>query len=406
MQEGRGDKAATPPLAGVRVLELGTMIAGPVAATLLADFGADVIKVEPPGEGDPIRKSGPFVGEESLYWAVEGRSKRSITLDLRKPEGQEVLRRLAVKADVLIENFRPGTMARWGLSYETLRQVNPRLIMLSISGFGQTGPYASKPAYDRIALAFAGFLNMTGYPDRPPVRPGTAIADYQGALFGAFGVMIALYQRDTRGGAGQQIDLALYEAIFRFTDVMIAAYDKLGIQRTRQGNAHFAASPGDHYETADGRYLALTVAANNVFQRLCQAMGQAELAQDPRFVSHVRRVENYAVINGIVAEWIRGNAVADVIAALEAEGVPHSLIYTPADILADPHYAARETIVDVEYPDIGMVKMSAVLPRLSSAVVPEIRPAPALGRDTHDVLHGLLGMSAEQIAELTAGAII
>jgi len=402
------DKTGTPaaPLAGVRVLELGTMIAGPVAATLLADFGADVIKIEPPGAGDPIRNSGPFVGKESLYWAVEGRSKRSITLDLRKPEGQEVLRRLVADVDVLIENFRPGTMARWGLDYETLRQINPRLIMLSISGFGQTGPYASKPAYDRIALAFAGFLNMTGYPDRPPVRPGTAIADYQGALFGAFGVMVALYQRDARGGGGQQIDLALYEAIFRFTDVMIAAYDKLGIPRTRQGNAHFAASPGDHYETQEGSYLALTIAANNVFERLCNAMGQPELARDPRFENHVNRVENYATINGIVADWIRSRPVKEVTAALEAQGVPHSLIYTPADILADPHYAARKTIVDVEYPDIGPVKMSAVLPRLNGATIPEIRPAPPLGHDTHSVLTELLGMSAADIDRLTSAAVI
>jgi crotonobetainyl-CoA:carnitine CoA-transferase CaiB-like acyl-CoA transferase len=394
------------PLAGVRVLELGTMIAGPVAATLLADFGADVIKIEPPGTGDPIRKSGPFVGEESLYWAVEGRSKRSITLDLRKPEGQAVLRRLVEHADVLIENFRPGTMSKWGVGYDTLREINPRLIMLSISGFGQTGPYAEKPAYDRIALAFAGFLNMTGYPDRPPVRPGTAVADYQGALFGAFGVMIALYQRDARGGTGQQIDVALFEAIFRFTDVMIAAYDKLGIERKRQGNSHFAASPGDHYQTADGRFLALTVAANNVFERLCRAMGQPELAQDERFESHVKRVENYAAINGIVAEWIRTTPVAELVAALEAQGVPHSLIYTPADILADPHYAARGTIVSVDYPEIGAVKMSAVLPRLSEAHVPEIRPAPPLGRDTHAVLHELLGLDVAEIDRLSAASAI
>jgi crotonobetainyl-CoA:carnitine CoA-transferase CaiB-like acyl-CoA transferase len=404
---GDGEMAKSlVPLAGVRVLELGTMIAGPVAATLLADFGADVIKIEPPGAGDPIRKSGPFVGEESLYWAVEGRSKRSITLDLRKPEGQAVMRRLVAHADVLIENFRPGTMARWGLSYETLREINPRLIMLSISGYGQTGPYAAKPAYDRIALAFSGFLNMTGYPDRPPVRPGTAIADYQGALFGAFGVMIALYQRDARGGTGQQIDLALFEAVFRFTDVMIAAYDKLGIKRTRQGNSHFAASPGDHYKMSDGRFLALTVAANNVFERLCEAMGQAELARDSRFESHIKRVENYDTINAIVADWIRDTPVSEVINALEEQSVPHSLIYSPADILADPHYAARETIVSVEYPDIGAVKMSAVLPRMSGATVPDIRPAPPLGRDTQSVLEELLGMDSAEIAQLSAVAAI
>jgi len=242
------------PLAGIRVIELGSMIAGPVAATLLGDFGAEVIKIEPPVVGDPIRHSGPFVGEESLYWNVEGRSKRSVTLDLRRPEGQEVLRSLVEHADILIENFRPGTMERWGLDYPRLHARNPRLIMLSTSGFGQTGPNAKRPAYDRVSLAYAGFLNMTGYPDRAPVRPGTALADYQAALLGAFSLMVALYHRDRGDGVGQQIDLSLFEAVFRFTDVMITAYDKLGTSRNRSGNRHFAAAPGDHYLTGDDKY--------------------------------------------------------------------------------------------------------------------------------------------------------
>ena len=376
------------------------MIAGPVAATLLGDFGAEVIKIEPPGSGDPIRHSGPFVGEESLYWNVEGRSKRSVTLDLRKSEGQAVLRKLVAHADVLVENFRPGTMARWGLSYDVLKELNPRLVMLSISGFGQTGPNAERPAYDRISLAFAGFLHMTGYPDRPPVRPGTALADYQSALLGAFSIMIALYERDARGGGGQQIDLSLFEAVFRFTDVMITAYDKLGIERQRSGNRHFAASPGDHYLSSDGQYVALTVAATNVFKRLCTAIGRPELGDEPRFETHIRRVENYDEINGIVAEWINARPAAEVLVILEANGLPHSLIYTPKDIVADTHYSARGAITTLEHPLIGSLKLPAIQPHFSNGPPPEMRPAPALGADTSDVLTELLGMSAPEIAAL------
>lgn len=401
--EGGQDRGGV--LAGIRVIELGTMIAGPVAATLLGDFGAEVIKIEPPGTGDPIRHSGPFVGEESLYWNVEGRSKRSVTLDLRKPEGQAVLRRLVAHADVLVENFRPGTMARWGLSYDVLKELNPRLVMLSISGFGQTGPNAERPAYDRISLAYAGFLNMTGYPDRPPVRPGTALADYQSALLGAFSIMIALYERDARGGDGQQIDLSLFEAVFRFTDVMITAYDKLGTERERSGNRHFAASPGDHYLSSDGKYVALTVAASNVFKRLCTAIGRPELGDEPRFATHIRRVENYDEINGIVADWIKARPAAVVIHILEANGLPHSLIYTPKDIVADAHYAARGAIATLEHPVIGTLKLPAIQPHFSNGPPPEMRPAPALGADTSDVLTELLGMPAAEIAALYTNGI-
>ena len=402
MSDG-GDRGGL--LAGIRVLELGTMIAGPVSATLLGDFGAEVIKIEPPKVGDPIRHSGPFVGEESLYWNVEGRSKRSVTLDLRKPEGAAVLRGLVEHADVLVENFRPGTLAKWGIDYAVLKTINPRLIMLSISGFGQTGPNAERPAYDRISLAYAGFLNMTGYPDRPPVRPGTALADYQSALFGAFSVMIALYARDARGGTGQQIDLSLFESVFRFTDVMITAYDKLGHERERSGNRHFAASPGDHYISADGQFVALTVAADNVFRRLCEAIGRPELPDEPRFVSHIKRVEHYDEINGIVADWIKARAAAETLAVMEAHGVPHSLIYTPKDILADAHYAARGAIATLEHPAIGMLKLPAIQPRFSSGPAPAMRPAPALGADTDAVLRDLLKMPADEIAALrSAGA--
>lgn len=397
---------ARGPLAGIRVVELGTMVAGPVSATLLGDFGADVIKIEQPQGGDPIRQSGAMVNGESLYWNVEGRNKRSVTIDMRRTEGQALLRKLVKHADVLVENFRPGTMARWGCDYETLKQINPALVMLSISGYGQTGPNAQLASYDRVALAFAGFLNITGYPDRPPVRPGTAIADYQSALFGAFAVMIALYHRDVRNGTGQHIDTSLYETIFRFTDTMITAYDKLGVKRHRTGNSHYAASPGDHYLMKDGRYLAMTVAASNVFRRLCIAIGQPELADNPRFATHPARVENYDEINGIVADYVRTHPVDEVLASLKEQGVPHSLILSVEEILEDPHYAARGSIATIDHPRIGPIKMPAVFPKLSETPGPPLRPAPTLGENTEEILTGMLGMDDQEFQALKAQGVI
>lgn len=394
------------PLQGIRILEIGSMVAGPVAATLLSDFGADVIKLEQPNGGDPIRHSGPMLKGESLWFNVEGRNKRSLTVDLRKPEGQSILHGLVAHADVVIENFRPGTMAGWNCDYARLSQINPHVIMLSISGYGQTGPNAPLASYDRVALAFAGFLHVTGYPDRPPVRPGFPVADYQTALYGAFSIMIALFNRDRSGGQGQHIDLSLYETVFRFTEFMITAYDKLGVQRERTGNMAGAASPGDHYQTSDGRYLALTVAADNVFARLCIAIGKPELAIDERFARHVNRAKNYRIINDLVAEWIKSTNVATVTENLRKNGVPHSLIYSPEEILADPHYAARGSIETMQHPRLGALKMPAPVPHFSATPAPSLKPAPLLGENTDEVLRGLLGMSSTQIDELRAKGIV
>jgi crotonobetainyl-CoA:carnitine CoA-transferase CaiB-like acyl-CoA transferase len=398
--------AAKGPLSGVRILEIGSMVAGPVAATLLGDFGADVIKLEQPQGGDPIRHSGPMLKGESLWFSVEGRNKRSVTLDLRKPEGQQILHGLVNHADVLIENFRPGTMAGWNCDYARLEQTNPRLIMLSISGYGQTGPNAALASYDRVALAFAGFLNATGYADRPPVRPGFAIADYQTALYGAFSVMMALYSRDLRDGRGQHIDLSLYETVFRFTEFMITAYDKLGVNRERSGNMAAQASPGDHYPTSDGRYMALTIAADNVFARLCTAIGRPELAADERFARHPARSKNYTTINGIVADWIKSNSVQVVTENLTKNGVPHSLIYSPAEIVADPHYAARGSIVTMDHPRLGLLKMPAPVPHFSETPAPPLRPAPLLGENTQEVLGELLNMSAADVEALRRTGVV
>jgi formyl-CoA transferase len=386
------------PLAGIRVIDIGTMVAGPVAATLLADLGADVIKIEQPGRGDSLRHIGPSVEGESLWWNVEGRNKKSVTLDLHHPEGQRILKEMLKQADVLVENFRPGILGKWNLSWEHLRQVNPRLVMLSVSGYGQTGPYANRAGYDRIALAMGGTLNATGYPDRAPVKLGTAMADYSTALFGAFGIMVALYHRDTRGGEGQQIDLSLYETVFRFTDVMVTAYDKMGLPRERTGNLHFAAAPGDHFETCDGRYIVLTVSNDRMFGRLCEAI--PALGGEERYSTHLKRTACVEELNVIVAAWIKSLPVLEVCRILEEKGLAYSLIYSIKDIVADPHYEARGTIASVEHPQIGELKMPAVQPRFSGTPSPQIKPAPALGADTDEILRQLAGLSAGRIAEL------
>ena len=397
---------APSPLAGIRVLELGTMIAGPVVATLLGDFGAEVIKIEQPQGGDPIRNIGPFCEGEGLWWNVEGRGKKSITLDLRQQEGQALLRRLVRHADVLVENFRPGTMEKWNVGWPILSQENPRLVMVSVSGYGQTGPYAERPSFDRIALAFAGLLNITGFADRPPVRPGVAMADYQSALMGAFAAALALYHRDAQGGKGQHVDVSLFESVFRFTDILVTAADKVGVKRSRQGNLHFAAAPGDHFETCDGRYIVMTISNNPLFAQLARAMGQPELAQDDRFATHDARWRNITQINRLVGEWIRSRPVNEILETLQANGLPHSLVYGVNEILEDPHSAARGPIATRDHPKIGPSKLPAPAPRLSETPAVALRPAPELGSHNMDVYAGLLELEASTLASLKARGVV
>lgn len=393
-------QCAAGPLAGIRVLELGTMIAGPFSATLLADFGADVIKVEHPQGGDPMRSMGPFAGDEGLWWHVEGRGKRSVTIDLHAEEGQSLVRNLAVRCDLLIENFKPGTMERWDLGFERLHAMNERLVFMSVSGYGQTGPYAHKRAYDRMAQAFAGAMHVTGFPDRPPVRYGLSIADFGTAVFGAFASMMALYHRDARGGKGQHIDVAMYEAMFRVMESMPIAYGQLGLVREREGNLNRTGAPGDHFLTADDRYLVMTISANGLFAKLCQAMGRLDLSSDPRFATPGARGEHLLEINGIVGDWMRRYTAAEIGRLLDEVAVPYSLIYNMADIYADEHYAARGSIASLEHPRLGTLRMQAPAPRLLGTPAPPLRPAPELGQHTDEVLQDLLGFSAEQIAGL------
>lgn len=394
------------PLAGVRVIDLGTMVAGPVAGTLLADFGAEVIKVEQPKIGDTIRHVPPFAEGESLWWNVDGRNKKSITLDLRQEKGQALLRRLVEKADVVVENFRPGTLEKWNSGYPQLSAVNPGLVMLSVSGFGQTGPLAQRAGFDRIGLAFSGVMALTGYADRPPVRTGISISDYTTALFGAFSVMMALYHRDARGGEGQQIDVALYESIFRFTEALIPAYDLLGTVRQRTGNEHYGASPGNNFETSDGRFMTLTISTDGLFQRLCKAMERPDMACEERYQTHAKRTLCVTELNEIVGAWIRNTDVETVSAALDGQGIPFSIALTAKDIVEHPHYQARENIATVPHPKLGAIKMPGVVPKLSKTPGVTLKAAPALGEHNRDVYVGLLGMQEAELEQLASEGVI
>lgn len=393
-------------LSGLRILDLGTMVAGPVACTLFGDFGAEVLKVEVPRRGDTVRDLGPFVDGKCLYWSVEARNKKSITLDLRRPEGRELLLQLVEQADAVVENFRPGTLEKWELGYDVLKARNPKLVMLRISGFGQTGPYRERAGYDRIALAFGGLMGITGYADRPPVRIGTSIADYQSAILGAFALMMAIYHRDCHGGAGQEIDLAMYESIIRFTEVLVPAYDRMGIVRERRGNKHFAAAPGEHFRTSDGRYLILTISADAGFQRLATAMGRDDWLADPRFATHESRWQHVDELNAALAAWIESQPVDGLCDRLDAAKLAYSFIYSVEDIMKDPHYQARGTITTVVDPQIGPVRMAGVVPRFSTTPEQPIAPAPNLGQHNSEVYGGLLGLSDKRIAELTEAGVL
>ncbi len=402
-----GERKAGPHmLSGLRILDLGTMVAGPVACTLFGDFGAEVIKVEVPKRGDTVRDLGPFVEDRCLYWSVEARNKKSVTLDLRQPEGKALLFRLIAEADAVVENFRPGTLEKWGIGFDEMKKHNPGLILLRVSGFGQTGPYKDRAGYDRIGLAFGGLMAITGYPDRPPVRIGTSTADYQTAILGAFSLMMAIYHRDIRGGEGQEIDLSMYESVIRFTEVLVPEYDRLGVVRGRRGNKHFAAAPGEHFLTSDGRYLILTISADAGFQRLCKVMGRDDWAADPRFSTHPKRWEHVDELNAGLADWIVSQPVDQLCRTLDEGKLAYSFIYSIDDIMKDPHYAARESIATVNEPGIGPVKMAGVFPRFSGVPNKAIEAAPDLGQHNQEIYGGLLGLSPERMAELSQAGVL
>ena len=400
--------SAALPLAGIRVLDIGTLIAGPFAATMLGDFGAEVIKVEQPGMGDALRGT-PQGGRaaRSENWLVEGRNKKSVTLNLRVAAGQEILRELVRHADVLIENFTPGTLERWGLGWEALRAINPRLIMVRVSGYGQTGPYAQRSGYDRIALGFSGYMYPTGFPDRYPVRPAFPTADYNTGTFAALATMLALYQRDAQGGGeGQMIDLALYEATFRITADMMTKFARTGAIRERIGNRNPTFAPAGTFKTRDGRFVQIAAGGDKVWQRLAAAMGRPELATDERYARSRARIERADELEQLLAEWIAERDFADIEARLVEANVPFGGIYTAADIADDPHFRARGNIVTVPDEEEGDIAMPGVVPTLGSTPGRIAFAGPPLGRHNEEIYGGLLQKSAAELAALAADGVI
>ncbi|MDQ2649322.1 MAG: CoA transferase [Actinomycetota bacterium] len=391
------------PLAGLRVLDVGTRIAAPFCAGLLGEQGADVIKIEQPDGGDFMRTIGPFEDGYSLFWAVEGRGRRSVTLDLRQPEGQELFRRLAATADVVVENFRPGTMEKWSIGPASC---DPRLVWARISAFGQDGPYAERPGLDRVGIAVGGLLHLTGYPDRPPVRVGVTISDYLTGLFTAQAVTAALYGRDVRGGTGAVIDAALYGASLRILEWTLAAYDRLGTVRERQGNRLKNSAPMDNYTAADGRYVCIVAGGDANFRRLCAAMGQPELVTDERFLKLVDRARNADVINGIVADWVASLPAAEVEAACIEHDVPVASAYSAHDIFTDPHIAARGDLVTVPDPVVGDMRQQAPFPRVVGQPLEAPTGAPELGAHTREVLGEILGLDADTLDDLANRQIV
>ncbi|MFC3712962.1 CaiB/BaiF CoA transferase family protein [Sphingoaurantiacus capsulatus] len=395
-----GDAGA---LAGIKVVELGQLIAGPFCGQLLGDMGADVVKVEPPVVGDPMRQWGN--GEHKVWWEVIGRNKRSVTANLRVPEGQQLVRDLLADADIMIENFKPGTMEKWGLDPATLHEINPRLIIVRISGYGQTGPYASRAGFGGIGEAMGGWRAIVGEPDRPPSRVGVSIGDTLAATYGCMGALAALQSR-AQTGRGQVIDAALYESVLQVMESLVAEYDVMGIVRERHGGILPGIAPSNVYACADGEYM---IGANGdaIFARLAQAMGQPGLSADPRYATHVARGQHQTELDGIIEAWTRTLTVDAVEALMIEYSVPAGRVYRAPDMLADPHFAAREAITSVPHPVHGSVRMQNAFPKFSATPSTIRRTAPQFpGEHNAEVYGERLKLDAGRLEKLKAvGAI-
>jgi formyl-CoA transferase len=393
------------PLSDLRVIEMGTLLAGPFCGQLLGDMGAEVIKVEPPGKGDPMRVWGrQKQGDPSLWWPVVARNKKAITLDLRQADGQQVLKDLVAKSDFLIENFRPGTLEKWGLGWEQLAAVNPRLIMVRVSGYGQTGPYARRAGFGAIGEAMGGLRYVVGDPSMPPSRVGISIGDSLAATYACIGALSALNYRE-RTGRGQVIDSAIYEAVLGMMESLITEYDRTGYIRERTGAILPNVAPSNVYPTSDGLVL---IAANQdtVFGRLCETMGRAELASDPRYDSHQSRGANQKELDELIARWSARHTTREVLELMDRQGVPAGQIYRAPEMLEDPHFVARHAIVSVAHPDFGRIRMQNVAPRLSETPGGIRAPSPALGQHNEEIYLEFLGMSRERYERLKAASVI
>ena len=392
-------------LADLRVLELGTLIAGPFCGQLLGDMGAEVIKIEAPGQGDPMRHWGPQKrGQPSVWWPVIGRNKKGVTLDLRQAEGQSLFKDLVKQADVVIENFRPGTLEKWGCGWEALAAINPRLIMVRVSGYGQTGPYSQRAGYGGIGEAMGGLRYIVGEADRPPSRVGISIGDSLAAVHACMGTLAALHHRE-RTGVGQVVDAAIYESVLNMMESLVTEFDQLGHVRERSGPILPRIAPSNVYPTRDG-IVMIGANQDTVFARLCEAMGTPALAQDPRYADHTARGDNQRELDAVIANWTATLGTRELLELLEKSGVPSGLIYRTADMLDDPHFKARQAIVETEHPQFGTLRMQNVAPRLSVSPSSIRAPAPELGQHNDEVFGGLLGIGSATLMALRARGVI
>jgi len=392
------------PLEGIRVLELAQVVAGPFCGTLMAEFGAEVIKTEMPGRGDDLRRLGPSEDGHSYWFAVDNRNKKLMTLDLHLPRGQAIVKKLVASCDVVLENFRPGVLEKWGLGWEQLHAINPRMVMARITAFGQNGPLKAGPGYAAIGSAFGGTWYVNGHADRPPARPTPVYPDYMTGLFTAFGVMAALRHRD-RTGEGQWIDSTLYESAFRVMEYTTTLYGRQKVVRERGGVQH-AGWPGGAFETQDGKWLVFTAPAQHLFDRLCVMIGRPDLPKDERFASAAERPKHIPMVIDMMIEWFKARPFDAAMAALETADIPHSPIMSMADIFADPHYRAREMLIDVPVDGLGTFTQPGVIPKLSLTPGRVTHAGLAMGAHTDEVLSGLLGLTAAEIADLRAQRVI
>ena len=395
---------AQGPLAGLKVLDLSIIVAGGTASSLLADFGAEVIKVERPGAGDPLRNWGPFANGVSLWWKVHSRNKKSITLNLATPEGQDILKKLAAQADVLIEGFRPGAMERWGLGPDDLQAVNSKLVMLRFSGFGQTGPYKDRPGFGTIAECMSGYISMTGFPDTAPNLPPIPLADEIAGLFGAMAGMMALYHRDASGdpnAQGQVVDVSLFEPLFRLCIPHITMFDMLGINRERVGNDFPDAAPRSLYKTSDDRWLGLSATSQSTFERLAQAMGMPNLISRPEFKDNAARLENRDSLNDELQGWLGQRDLEEIMDQLIPSGGVVGPVYDAPQIMSDPHYQARENIIDIDDPELGKTKMLGIVPKFSETPGAVNHAGPNVGEHNQHIYGSWLGLDEGELADMT-----
>ena len=396
------------PLEGVRVLDIATFVAAPFASTIMSEFGAEVIKVENPQGGDPWRHYGTKTARngDTLAWMTESRNKTSVTLDLRTPEGVDILKRLVKVSDVMCENFRPGTLEKWGLGWDVLNAINPGLVLLRVSGYGQTGPYKQRPGFARIAQAFGGLTYLAGMPDGPPVTPGsTSLADYTSGLYGAVGIMMALKSRD-QTGEGQVIDMALYESIFRFLDEMVPAYAKDGTVRQREGMGTKLACPHGHFQTGDDKWVSIACTSDRMFDRLAKVMGQPELVGPDRYKTTEQRIASRETVDGLVTTFTRSYRQSEVLQRCTDGDVPCGAINSVADIFEDPQFEARENLLRFVDPEAGEIVIPGVIPKLSKTPGRVKHLGPPIGNGIDSIYGDLLGMSASEITVLKEKGVI